>query len=58
MDKRSITKRPSALGNKIFLFFMLIVLFVSLLKVPLVNAKDVQLRHRLEKFLLFCLKIT
>ena len=50
MDKRSMTKRPSALGNKFFPVFMLIVLFVSFLKVPLVDAKDVQLRRRLENF--------
>ena len=37
-----MTKRPSALVNTFFLFFKLIVLFVSPLKVPLVNAKDVQ----------------
>ena len=39
---------------------MLIVLFVGPLKVPLVNAKDVQLRERRENFCLkiFCLKIS
>ena len=37
------------MGNKYFLFYTLIVLFVSPLKVPLVNTKDVQLRPRREK---------
>ena len=45
-----MTKRLSALGNKFFLFFMLIVLFVNHLKVPLANAKNVQLRRRRENF--------
>ena len=45
-----MTKRPSALGNKFFLFFILIVLFVSPLKVPLVKATDVQLHRRLDNF--------
>ena len=37
-----MTKRPSTLGNSsFFLFFMLIVLFASPLKVPLVNVKNV-----------------
>ena len=48
-----MTKRPSALENKFFLFFMLILLFVSPLKVPLVNAKDMQLRLRRENFCYF-----
>ena len=37
---------------------MLIMLFVSPFKVPLMNAENVQLRRRLEKFLISCLKIT
>ena len=53
LDKKSMTKRPSALGNKCFLFYMLIMLFVSSLKVPLVNAKNVQLRRKRENFCSF-----
>ena len=34
------------------------MLFVSPFKVPLINAENVQLHRRLEKFLIFCLKIT
>ena len=34
------------------------MLFVSPFKVPLINAENVQLHQRLEKFLIFCLKIT
>ena len=37
---------------------MVIMLFVSPFKVPLINAENVQLRQKLEKFLIFCLKIT
>ena len=37
---------------------MLIMLFVSPFKVPLMNAENVQLRRRLENILIFCLKIT
>ena len=53
LDKKSMTKRPSALGNNYFSVYMLIVLFVSPLKVPLVNAKSVQLRRRRENFCSF-----
>ena len=53
VNKKSITKRSLALGINFFLFFMLIVLFVSPLKVPFVNAKDVQLRQRRESFCYF-----
>ena len=37
---------------------MLIMLFVSPFKVPLINAENVQLHRRLENILIFCLKIT
>ena len=37
---------------------MLIMLFVSPFEVPLINAENVQLHRRLEKFLISCLKIT
>ena len=37
---------------------MLIMLFVSPFKVPLINAENVQFRRRLENILMFCLKIT
>ena len=47
MDQRSMTNRPLALGSR---FFKLIALFVSSLKVPLVNVKDVQLRRMRENF--------
>ena len=47
--------RASALENRIFL---LIMLFVIPFKLPLVNAENEQLRQRLEKLLLFCLKIS
>ena len=57
MDETVLNNRPTALGGRFLLFFMLVMLFVSPLKVPLVNAKNMQLRRRLEKFLIFCLKI-
>ena len=48
MDKKSMTKRPLALGNKFFPVFHAdcVCLFVCPLKVSLVDAKDVQLRRR------------
>ena len=59
VDETGMNIKPSALGNRFSpVFHALSCCLLVLLKVPLVNAKNVQLRQRREKILLFCLKIT
>ena len=51
MDKRGMDNRPSAVENEFFLFFMLIVLFVSPFEGTVkINAKNVQLGRRRKNF--------
>ena len=59
MNETDINNRSSALENRFSpVFHADHVVCKSFLKMPLVNAKNVQLRRRLEKFLIFCLKVT